>query len=144
MIDDWGVAVKRDFIRLFCGELIGEGSSRQVYELEIDPTKVVKVETGAQSFQNIIEWETWNEVRHTKWSGWFAPCLWISPCGIAMIQARTTPIKKAPKEIPNFFTDLKLSNFGRLKGRFSCHDYGLNLLASNGLARARMKKAELL
>lgn len=137
---EWGTVVRHDFVNLFCGELIGRGVARDVYEYAIDDTKVIKVETAAESFQNATEWQVWREVEYTKWARWFAPCHWISPCGIVMIQSRTQPISRAPKEVPNFFSDLKLDNFGKLKGRVVAHDYGLNLLASNALGKVRMKK----
>lgn len=139
---DWGDVVLHDFVELFCGEKLGEGVGREVYVYALDETKVIKVETTAHSFQNITEWQVWQEVQHTQYAKWFAPCHWISPCGIVLIQSRTQPVKKPPEKIPNFFTDLKAENYGRLKGRFVCHDYGLNLLVANGLGRVRMRKWE--
>lgn len=45
-----------EFADLVLGEKIGYGSSRDVYECRIDPTLVIKHETGS-GFQNIIEWK---------------------------------------------------------------------------------------
>jgi hypothetical protein len=76
---------------LLCGEKIGYGMSRTVFECTILPGCVVKVETGPHMFQNIIEYETWQIVCSTENSRWFAECKWISPNGKILIQERTRP-----------------------------------------------------
>ena len=133
--------VQMDFNDAFLGEEIGHGASRAVFEYRINPKFVVKVEYEDDWFQNVIEWETWNEIKFTKWAKWFAPCANISKNGRVLMQAKTTPVKKFPEQIPNFLTDLKAANFGMYKGHICAHDYGLNLLTSNGIGNARMKKA---
>ncbi|KAA1057165.1 hypothetical protein [Azospirillum argentinense] len=138
----WAQSVKNDFIDLFCGKFLGAGIGRQVYELATDPTKVVKVEMASRSFQNAMEWETWDRVKDTPWAKWFAPCHSISPCGIVLIQSRTKPFEADPDELPEFFTDLKRTNYGVIDGQVVAHDYGFSLLIERGLKRVRMRKPE--
>lgn len=116
---------------------------RQVYDCELFDDCVVKVEDGSRSFQNIVEWETWERVRGTEFEKWFAPCVNISPSGSVLIMKKTIPIlqKDYPKKMPVFLTDFKYSNYGEFDGRFVCHDYGTNLLFENGMSK-RMKKAD--
>jgi hypothetical protein len=138
---------KHELWRLVCGDVLGQGVARTVYEHRLDPCLVVKVEEGVESFQNVAEWQAWQEVQHTEFARWFAPCVAISPCGGVLVQRRTTRAAVHPERIPNFLSDTKLGNFGILRprdgeeaGRFVCHDYGLTRLMTVGLTR-RMVKA---
>jgi hypothetical protein len=131
---------------LICGEKIGYGMSRIVYECSLLPNCVVKVEEDPYRFQNVLEWETWNVVKNSKEaSKWFAICRWISPTGRVLIQERTrTP---GPKEfverVPVWFTDMKRANWGiNSSGRLVCHDYGTSFIVEEGTQTKRMKKAE--
>lgn len=144
-VESWGTTTTRDFIHLFLGDKLGSGSARDVYKHALDPTKVIKVETGARSFQNVQEFETWEEIKWTKWKKYFAPCHYISPCGIVLIQERTQPVpkEKLPKSLPNFFTDIKQANFGLLNGKVVCQDYAITLFMSYGLDKARDRKIKL-
>lgn len=135
---------------LLCGEKIGRGMSREVFECALLPGHVVKVETNAHRFQNIMEWETWQIVQRTAASRWFAACKWISPNGKVLIQERTRP--PAPSEfvdrVPVWFTDLKRTNWGMAvtsrdsKQFLVCHDYGTSLMLQEGTITKRLKKAE--
>lgn len=125
--------VRLEVMRLVCGDKISYGSARVVFEHANDKARVIKIEDGAQSFQNILEWNIWHEVEGTKLEKWFAPCYQISPSGSALIQARTKKIRELPKRLPSFFTDLKTNNFGEFDGRIVCHDYGLSLVFSKYL-----------
>lgn len=133
-------ATASDFFRLVCGNLIGKGLGREVFDCTLDPTKVLKVETGECSFQNIMEWQTWEAVKHTDLARWFAPCFSISACGIVLVQAKTSLPRDYPIKVPSFFTDIKKSNFGLYGGSFVAHDYGFHLLMEKGMSK-RMKKA---
>lgn len=136
-----GDTLALDFFKFFVGDCLGSGAGRDVYEYTQDKSLVLKVESSAGSFQNIMEYETWQQVQFTEQSKWFAPCVDISPCGMFLLQKRTTPIRTGnyPTHIPTFFTDTKLENFGMLGKKFVCHDYGNNLLMMKGLSN-RMKK----
>lgn len=134
---------ERDFFRMFCGNKLGSGSARQVYECEYNPEYVVKIEDAAHSFQNVLEWNIWNDAQHMHpdIQKWLAPCVRISPCGIILIQKRTKPAKKYPEKLPSWLTDTKRQNYGMIGNRFVCHDYGVNLMCNNGLTK-RLRKVE--
>lgn len=126
-----------------CDERIGYGMSRSTYSSKILPDCVVKVEEGAGKFQNIIEWETWQRVKGTKFSRWFAECKWISPCGGVLIMERTRvpSAKDWPDKMPAFLCDFKRQNFGMSGKWLVCHDYGVNLLFENGMT-TRMRRVK--
>jgi hypothetical protein len=145
-------ATWRQSFDLLCDQLIGHGMSRNVYSSKILPDSVVKVEEGSGRFQNVVEWETWQRVKDTPYSRWFAACHWISPNGTILIMERTRP--PAPVEylekMPVFLCDFKRTNYGvsmlaDQKGKptnfLVCHDYGTHLMFENGMTK-RMQKAE--
>ena len=120
-----------DLKRMLLGEHLGAGQYRQVYANRLDPNTVVKIEEDDGCFHNVLEWNIWREVEHMPaLAPWFAPCHHISPCGLILIQSRTTPIqaRDLPKQIPNIFTDLKPGNWGWLDGKPVAHDYALHIL----------------
>jgi len=134
---------------LLCGDKIGTGMSRTVFECVLLPNYVVKVETDSCRFQNILEYETWNIVKWTEASRWFAECRWISPNGKILIQEKTRPPAdhELVEKVPIWFTDLKRSNWGmvRTNGKkeyLVCHDYGTSLMLQNGTVTKRMRKAD--
>jgi len=135
LLSENGDAVINDFGSLFCGERLGNGIGREVYEMATDATKVVKIETAARSFQNIAEWELWRQVKDTRHAKWLAPCHHISPCGIILIMDRTEPLRRGecPKRVPDWLTDFHRGNWGMLNGRVVCHDYGYTRLVYEGL-----------
>ena len=133
----------RDVAAMLLGECLGYGTYRAVFKHALDDTLIVKVENGERCFSNIIEYEVWECVKETEFAEWFAPVVAISPCGIALVMRKTTPMSEhdLPAKVPSFFTDLKAENFGRLDGRVVCHDYGCNLLMENGMSK-RMRKVD--
>ncbi|WP_323016382.1 hypothetical protein [Castellaniella sp.] len=137
------VWAQREALGLLQGTQISYGSARTVYACKLFSDCVIKVEDGAGSFQNVMEWETWQRVKDTKFAKWFAPCEFISPAGGILVMKRTMPIdeKRYPQSVPAFFTDLKYANYGMLDGQFVCHDYGVSLLMENGMSE-RMRKPE--
>lgn len=141
-LNDWGVSTVRDFGLLFCGDRLGYGMSRSVYELAIDPTKVVKIEGERGFFQNVIEWETWQSLGTTPHGKWLAPCRWISPCGIVLVMDKTAPLsrRRAPPKLPEWLTDTKLTNYGLIGRRVVCHDYGTNMLLNHGAFGSKQRK----
>lgn len=129
---------------LLCDEQLGVGMSRTVYSSRVVPDCVVKVEDISGFFQNVVEWETWQRVKDTPYSRWFAACRWISPSGVILVMERTRVA--APQEYPNklpvFLCDTKRTNYGvTADSKFVCHDYGTNLLFEKGMS-SRMSKAE--
>lgn len=81
----------RQAFDLLCDERIGYGMSRQVFTSKLLPDCVIKIEDTAGQFQNVVEWETWNRVKGTDASRWFAECRWISSNGAILIMERTRP-----------------------------------------------------
>lgn len=134
----------RDLAKMLVGAKIGFGSSRRVYEYELDKEIVIKEEGRYGSFQNIMEWEVWQAVKDTKYAKWFAPCITISGNGLLLLQKRVEPLPRAqyPKKIPAFFTDKKYQNFGMLGKQLVCFDYGtLHRYTLTQLAK-KMQKAD--
>lgn len=114
----------QDLARLCLGDKLGEGAYRAVFEFDLIPNSVIKITTATEV--NVIEFNVWNQLKKTQYSKWFAPCLFISPCGHFLIQKRVRPIKdgdKLPKKLPAVFTDIKKANWGWLGKRLVCHDY---------------------
>lgn len=143
-IHSFDTTVSKDFFRLMVGALLGTGSCREVYANTTHDGSVIKFELGSKSFQNVAEWEIWNTVKDTPYAKWFAECHNISPCGCVLLQERTQPVMfdELPKEIPTFFADYSIENWGKLSdGRIVCHDYGVMMMLERGLTK-RMKKAE--
>ena len=136
---DLSPSVQREFQALFLGDRIGGGIGREVYAYALNPDWVVKVCDKSGDFQNVMEWETWRYAVGRPAEKWLAPCHHISFSGSILIQSRTTPVKKLPKRLPDFFTDLKAENFGMLDGRIVAHDYGLSRLLPDGLATRKMQ-----
>jgi hypothetical protein len=146
-------AIHRDTFHMLCDERIGCGMSRSVWSSKVLPDCVIKVEEGAGKFQNIVEWETWQRVRETPFSRWFAACHWISPNGMVLVMERTRPPAPSeyPDRMPAFLCDFKRTNYGisqatdpktgKAADTFVCHDYGTNLLFEHGMTK-RMRKAD--
>lgn len=126
-----------EFLNCLCGKMLGDGMGRKVFELPITNGKwCVKFEDDANRvFQNVEEWSVWQSVKDTAFAKWFAPCYWISPNGKVLVMRQTQMMRSEeyPDKIPNFFTDLKFSNFGLLDGNFVAHDYGVHLINQKGL-----------
>lgn len=130
--------VFKEAFRLLCGRQIGIGQSRVVYDSPVLSGMVIKVEDGAQSFQNVLEYEAWRCVQGTEFEKWFAPVEYISPSGLVLVMRRTTCMSadQYPAKMPKFFTDFKRSNYGMLNGQVVCHDYGTSLLFEYGMTKA--------
>lgn len=120
-----------EFFDHMVGDMLGEGASRTVFEYTPDKSCVIKFATHRGSFQNVHEWDVWQQ--HSAGKGtsvlkFLAPCVSISHSGNILIQKRTQPVPfswKLPKTIPNILCcDMKRDNWGIFKGRLVCHDYG--------------------
>jgi len=125
---------------------LGNGATRHVYALDHNPDLVIKIENSKADFCNVHEWETWHEVRGTKWEKYFAPCVGIKGHGTLLLMKRTQPITEEEfraevKQLPSFMDDCHYANFGRLDGRIVCHDYGYSLIYEQARRLARLKKA---
>lgn len=136
----------RDLAYLFLGEMIGQGTTRDVYQFRLDKTCVVKHEPRGERFQNVLEWEIWNTVKDTKFAKFFAPCVDISSNGLFLIQKKAEPLAKSflPSKVPVFFCDLKPENYGFIGKQIVATDYGTaHIEALNRLMKSmKFKKAE--
>lgn len=126
-------ATFEDAFNLLCGDKLGEGISRTVYECRLRPELVVKVESGVdRRFANVFEHAFWQDYRHQpKVAQWLAPCERISPDGRILLQRRADPLARGyelPEKLPTFLTDHKESNFGLIDGRLVCLDYAITVL----------------
>jgi len=129
-------AAFEDAFNLLCGELIGRGISRTVYECTIDPSLVVKVEDAEhRRFANVFENAFWQDYQHApKVARWLAPCVKLSVGGRVLLQRRAEPLPRdylLPDKLPAFLTDHKASNFGLIQGQLVCVDYAVTVLSPN-------------
>jgi len=128
------------FKEMFCGEMIGHGTSRRVYTLAQQPDRVLKIEyEGKGFFHNVEEWRLWNEVsERPELSKWLAPCYSISANGMFLIQARTQPLERLPDKVPAWLGDFKRANWGLYEDRPVCHDYANHRVWNRGLKLHKM------
>lgn len=124
-----------DAFNLLCGKLLGEGIHRKVYECKLRPELVVKVEydTDYRYFANVMEMKFWCDNQHyEKVAKWLAPCEYMSPDGLILLQRKVSPITDTPlailpEKIPSFLCDVKRENFGMLDGNLVCIDYAMTI-----------------
>jgi len=123
-----------------CGEHLGKGHSRVVYDLYNSKTgKVVKISTDPAHIANTLEYSIWQDFKETKEAKkWLAACYFISSCGKILTQEKLKPITDInnpllPTHIPRWITDRKIQNWGiDQDGNVKCCDYGVALLLQNG------------
>ena len=143
------ICLLSEVLSIVCGNKIGGGIARTVYEYSLNPNYVVKVcnaKTSPES--NINEFQLYNEIRGLcgplEWvKDWFAPVEWMSEGGKVLLQRKTKPFHNKlsrPEKVPSFFFDVKADNFGWIGNRFVCHDYGM--LYGFIEYRKRFKKAD--
>lgn len=133
-----------DLKSLVLGEMLGLGIHRKVGVFNPDASLVIKCAIEYPS-TNILEDEIWRMVKDTEIAKWFAPCVYISPCGMFLLQKRveTKPKSEYPKYVPSFFGDLKFKNYGWIGKQFVCCDYASFVLTSMSHKwSGKMKKAE--
>lgn len=115
-----------EFFNFTCGELLGSGTSRFVFEYRPDKKYVVKIDCS-NVMSNNMEWQIWHEIQFIdKLQIWFAPVTSMSTSGRVMLQRRCKtgiPYNQYHLKIPDFFTDLKYENWGMLNGKMVCFDY---------------------
>lgn len=139
-----GGTIPVELFQMVTGRHLGGGTTRDVFEYSLDDSMVIKYETNARSFANVMEWEAWQKLTYDReLSKWLAPCHHISPCGSILIQSKTEPLPrdKYPKKIPKLFHDTKYQNWGWWKRRIVCHDYAL-IGTFDGGNLARMVNAD--
>ncbi len=118
-----------DSFNLLCGDKLGSGIHRDVFQCRLRPDLVVKVEIEEawRLFPNVKEQRFWDEnQRYKKVADWLAPCEYLSPDGRVLLQKKCDPLPtsyKLPGKLPTFLTDIKRDNFALLDGRLVCVDY---------------------
>lgn len=136
--------IGEEFFNFICGNLLGSGIHRYVFEYKPSPSWVIKIDAGDRN-ANVMEEEMWQYVQHSKIAKWFAPVKNLSPCGRILLQKKCTqgvPHAQYPKKIPEFFADTKYANWGKLNGNMVCLDYANSLVMNTGLFSGKMKPAE--
>lgn len=135
--------IENDFFEMICTDKIGAGINREVWGT-INPHVVIKFEEP-DSHNNITEYNLWRSacLADNDFQHWLAPCIKISKCGRVLMMRRTTPLEKwnVPKKIPRIFCDIGRRNWGMLKGRAVCHDYGSNYASVHGMT-GELKEAQ--
>lgn len=126
----------KESFNLLCGNMIGEGTHRQVYECKIRPDLVVKVERAEyRYFANVFEQYFWDDNKDDEnIAKWLAPCEYMSPEGRILLQKKCLSLPhgyKLPSKIPQFMNDVKRSNFGLIDGRLVCFDYAITYSVPN-------------
>lgn len=120
-----------EFFNLVCGNLLGSGVSRYVFEYKPDKKYVVKVDCSNYN-ANSNEYHIWEQLEYVeKMNKWFAPIKLLTTSGRVMLQRRCKTglaYDDYPKKVPEFFTDLKYQNWGMLDRRWVCFDYASTLL----------------
>lgn len=134
-------------VKALCGQQLGFGCYRDVYELKQNSQYVVKIQRDASDgmFANVTEWRNW--INNERWdflSNYLAPCLLITNNGRVLIQKRVTFKSKElyPQYVPVMFTDLKISNFGWIKDKFVCCDYAYIPLAFVQKGKSKMQQVK--
>ena len=143
-----------DFLNMFCGEKLGQGVSRMVFVHKFDQTRVIKIERdGDDRFQNIMENKVWEDCKDTVLGKYLAPVHEMSENGKILIMERCMPLptkleaKQGGSDIfknmmmPDVLTDHKPENYGILKGRVVCCDYGSCLALNHGAVKMKLRKA---
>lgn len=123
-----------DAFNLLCGDFIGRGQFRDVFQCRLLPDCVVKVERpeSFRKFSNVYEFDFWHEYKEDKnVIKWLAPCEWLSADGRILIQKKCDPVPqdyKLPTKLPSFLTDTKRANYGIYEGRLVCIDYAIVIM----------------
>ena len=118
-----------DAFNLLCGEKIGSGIHRDVFECKLRPDLVVKVETDhdQRNFANVLEHQFWADHQHAPAIiKWLAPLEFLSPDGRISLQRRVkiaTNDDTMPDKMPGFLTDIKRCNYGWIGTQLVCVDY---------------------
>ena len=131
-----------DAFNLLCGDELGSGTQRNVFECRIRNDLVVKVEkeNDWRLFANVHEMKFWRDNEYySAISKWLAPCAYLSPDGRILLQKKVRTVQSddvLPDMLPQFLTDIKRNNFGWIGEQLVAVDYALNLTN----ASVRMKK----
>lgn len=138
--------ISMDLIDMLCGDFVGEGQSRIVFDCPLKKGWVTKIVKFPDCFDNILESELWHSVcDQPEVAKWLAPAGWISGNGRVMLQKKVVPIsetnkKKIPAKIPAFLSDVKFANFGFLGKQLVSVDYAFSVsICASAALNGKMK-----
>lgn len=142
-------ATRDDLLLRLLGPRLGSGVDREVfpwYGPDTDQKLVVKLAYGEYDFQNVAEWQLWQEATPNL-RQWLAPVRGISPGGRAlwMVYCEPCPSHLLPLKMPAVLRDLHRDNIGLYEGRPVALDYGRHVaaaLAANMKAMRRLDRAD--
>lgn len=139
--------ISMDMIDMLCGDFIGEGNSRIVFDYPMKKGWVTKIVKDSNCHDNILEREMYNSVYYRpEVSKWLAPIGWMSANGRVMLQKKVTPITDKnksliPEHIPAFLSDIKYSNFGFIGKQLVSVDYAFSLsICGSAALNGKMQK----
>ena len=101
---------------------LGEGKHRRTYVHPDDETLVIKVIKTDRS-KNLDEFRNCRLINRSGMGHWIAQVIELLDGGNVLVMERVVPLTRPPDEIPKFFRDTRVSNWGLLNGRPVCHDY---------------------
>ena len=114
-----------------CGQVIGTGSTRNVYEYVGEPDWVIKAyhRPATPPSSNFIEWTICGAVKGTQFEPLFGQCFAFSETGRFLVMEKLNDIPKgfqgARPRVPDWLHDLKVTAFGlNANGEVKCRDYG--------------------
>lgn len=137
--------ISMDLLDLLCGNFVGEGNSRIVFDCPLKPGWVTKIVKNADCHDNILEHELWVSVCNApELAKWLAPAGWLSANGRVMLQRKVARVtdsnkKKIPEKIPAFLTDVKFDNFGFIGNQFVSVDYAFSVSICANALKTKMK-----
>lgn len=146
--ENFPTTISKEFMDFFCGDFVGEGCGRIVYRHRFDHSLVVKIEYEPHSFQNVHEWDLWQQhhAANTSVCDFLAPCVEISHSGNILLQKYAKPVPFSfdlPKSIPAVLNcDCKRENWGIYQKRIVCRDYGRHLAVREASLGRNMARAE--
>ena len=124
--------ISLELFNALCGDYIGEGLHRIVYDCRLKPGYVVKIEKSRETLQNFREFFLWESIMYQpEVKKWFADCYEITTGGGVLIQKKVAKITDKnshliPDKIPAYLTDMKEANYGFIGKQFVCCDYAFS------------------
>lgn len=119
-----------------CGEYLGEGVQRIVYEYKGREDLVIKFLKKPGTDHNRTEFDNWMKYKHTDRATWLAPCLYLSEDERFLVQKKVIPVDASPEEVPDWIKVLSdwdvggadSKQWGSYEGRIVLSDYGVGAL----------------
>ena len=115
-----------------CGNYLGEGFRRIIYEHKDNPKLVIKFLKDPKDRHNFYEFDNWLRLGDTERGLWLAPCYELTPDFRFLTQMKVEVTDEIPSNIPEWikvqrdyeFGGNKSRHWGRYQGRLVLIDYG--------------------